>query len=240
MLTENISNSVELESGISLMTGRTGILLSEFLQLKEIRQEALCDYIESQVTYIMEHMYDVDNLSFSRGLLGVSSTLEFLALKYSLKYDSAVMDDVENVLYKSLIYGSKKNLSIECGFIGYFLYFLLRLSVALNKNSHYYKVLFLKECCILILYNIYHLLESVFSDKCKLVVDLKSIFQAYLLVKSFRLMNIQNNLSDVLLRELKTYLNRNNFRFEFSPVGLFAKNPSILANNRYIGVFLSC
>lgn len=222
---------------LGLSNGRCGIALYYFLLSIEKKSPEYKKLANSYVNYVVSNIHTIENLTYSTGLLGVSSSLEYFSIAFAEEYDFNLMDDIESILYRSLIYGPKKDISMESGFLGYFLFFYLRLYFFRNQRIHPYKVLFLKECCIMIIYWLYKYINKFEVEN---VYDMKSILQCYLLIKRFRRMDIQNELSDKILCSLKKILLKHYSKLEQATRASFElfQQHKIFEKYKYLNVFL--
>ena len=237
MIIDKKIDTCAISDKLCLSNGRCGIALHYFLLSIEKESSEYKQLANSHVSHVISNIHTIDNLTYSTGLLGVSSSLEYFSIAFAEEYDFNLMDDIESILYRNLIYGPKKDISIESGFLGYFLFFYLRLYFFRNQKIHPYKVLFLKECCVMIIYWMYKYINSFEVEND---YDIRSILQCYLLIKRFRRMNIQNELSDKILCSLKSILLKHYSKLEQTTRASFElfQQYKISEKYKYLNIFL--
>jgi len=147
-----LNNEVERNELYYGKTGEVLLLYLLFLKTEDIR---LQNRAVNNLNEISENIAFVEDLGFAEGLAGIGWAIEWVAQNNLLEIDTnEVLEDVDSILYKSVIFSSDNNISLYNGTLGKFLYFLSRYR-SKNPNTIRLKNIFHEECLILLTDDLY-------------------------------------------------------------------------------------
>lgn len=225
---------------LGLLTGRAGLALLSFLSSGKTtggeKREAAArrvpysfpadgernseEYAAARrhLSYLVEHVYEAESLSFSEGLLGIGWLLEFLTQEQYIapEYDS-VLKEIDDLVYRWVAFRTSLPMTLDTGYIGCFLYFYYRLK-GRGRSLTFYQELALKECLILVVGRLYK--EARKQDKA--VFTGPAWLQIHLLAAKFALLHIQDKIARKLLEETVGWLRRHPEIVRSSPAAFFS------------------
>jgi hypothetical protein len=132
-----------------LFYGITGLAILNYLwgksQNKKMFQERGLDLLNK----LSIQLIDVRDLRFESGLSGIGWGVEWLAQNNLLTDTNTdeVLSELDDTLYRNVIYKQEENISLEKGILGNALFFIIR-EKSKNKNTHIYKQLSNHECMV--------------------------------------------------------------------------------------------
>lgn len=109
---------------------------------------------------ISEHIGGTENISFEDGILGIGWTVEWLAQNNLIKVNTdVILEEVDDTIYKLVVYTLDKNISLTTGVLGKIAYFLKRIK-STNPETHRYRHLCHQECIVILTDNLDNLLRE--------------------------------------------------------------------------------
>lgn len=125
---------------------------------------------------ISEHIGETENISFEDGILGIGWTVEWLAQNNLIKANTdMILEEVDDTIYKLVVYTLDKNISLTTGVLGKIAYFLKRIK-STNPETHRYRHLCHQECIVILTDNLDNLLRGdqgllSHNDFCSNIMD---------------------------------------------------------------------
>jgi len=160
---------------------------------------------------ISEHIAGVEDLGFAEGLAGIGWAIEWVAQNNFLEIDTnEVLEDIDNILYKSVIFSSDNNISLHNGTLGKFLYFLSRYK-SKNPGNIRLKNIFQEECLILLTDDLYEKIcgENGLLHKENLSgEDLVSLGHAIYFLSDFLWLKLNEPTVETLLYNCIIFINK--------------------------------
>lgn len=151
MLTAILKKSEDINGKTSgLYYGKAGNVILLYLLAKRFRDPLLSEKASALLNSIGDSIAEIENLDFARGLAGIGWAIECVAQNNFLEMNTnEILEDIHDVLYKSIVYTSDNNISLAYGTLGKFNYFLSRYK-SKNQNTQRLKNIFHEECLILL------------------------------------------------------------------------------------------
>lgn len=199
---ENIINRYDNTKNLGIYSGRAGLSLISFLLAKKLDSQEYRKIGVTHFEYVLKNIFDVENLSFSDGLVGVGWFIEWIAQNNFVDINSDdVLEDVDDVIYKLATFHRNDSLDLNAGKTGLFLYLYQRLK-AENPHKYPYRTLAMKECTLLLMNEIKMRVNTSPIDS---LVE-TDLIQCLIITQNFKLLNIQPKLTDELLSDLESKL----------------------------------
>lgn len=142
--------TVEYENSYGLYNGKTGLCICYFI-LSEIENNPNYE-INARILLdeISDHIGDVEDLDFANGLAGIGWGIEWLVQNDFVDANTdEILEDLDDELYKSVVFAKAASLSLHNGTLGKAMYFYKRLT-AQNPNPVRYRTLCNQECLVLL------------------------------------------------------------------------------------------
>lgn len=140
----------EYENSYGLYNGKTGLCMCYFI-FGEIEKNP--DYeIKARILLdeISENIGGVEALDFANGLAGIGWGIEWLVQNNFIDANTdEILEDLDDELYKSVVFAKAASLSFHNGTLGKAMYFYKRLK-AQNPNPVRYRSLCNQECLVLL------------------------------------------------------------------------------------------
>lgn len=135
----------------SLYTGKMGICISYFILAKKDNSNSDYFFAANKILDDLgDEITNVELLGFANGLAGIGWGIEWLAQNKFINVNTDdILEDLDNVLYKTIVYSKSKCLCLETGTIGKALYFYRRL-IAVNPSPNRFRLICIHECLILL------------------------------------------------------------------------------------------
>jgi hypothetical protein len=167
-----------------LYNGKMGICVAFFLTYKitgnlVYRKQAL-----SLVDEISENIDKIKELGLGAGLAGIGWGIEWIIQNKFVDEDSnEILSDLDDELYRDVIFSKSKNLSLYNGALGKAVYFYKRLNSRYLQNYRFRKISII-ECIVLLTDEINENLDLI-VDSCKSEhnVDMIELIQIYFFTK---------------------------------------------------------
>lgn len=139
----------------ALYDGKAGEAILLYLLSKNERYNHLTDIALEKLNEIGDHITQIESLSFSDGLAGIGWAIEWAAQNNFLEANTdEILEDIDDTLYKSVVYIPSENISLATGVLGKLLFFLARYK-SRNLGSHRLKNIAHEECLVLLTDDLY-------------------------------------------------------------------------------------
>ena len=142
--------SDECAKNFGLHNGKTGLCICYFLLAKITGNKAY----ETNARILLDELSDnigrVEELDFENGLAGIGWGIEWLVQNNFVDANTdEVLEDLDDELYKSVVYAKAASLSLQNGTLGKAMFFYKRL-MAQNHGTERYRSLCNQECLVLL------------------------------------------------------------------------------------------
>jgi len=142
--------TIVCDNNYGLYNGKTGLCICYFL-LAAITEDK---GFEAKARILLDELSDninsVEQLDFANGLAGIGWGIEWLVQnKFVDANTDEVLEDLDDELYKSVVYAKAKSLSLLNGTLGKAMFFHKRL-IAQNPGTTRYRNLCTQECLVLL------------------------------------------------------------------------------------------
>jgi hypothetical protein len=133
-----------------LLYGKMGKCITHYCLSKEKDQFHEKEYAEELLDTIAEHISEIDNFDYANGLAGIGYGIEWLAQNNYIEVNTdEVLEDIDDEIYRLVVYSRSQVHSLEEGTLGKALYFYKRL-MSKNVDQDRYKRICIKECLVLL------------------------------------------------------------------------------------------
>lgn len=134
---------------IGLYEGKMGVVLCHFKQYRITRDKVYLQTGKKLLNYIAENIGSIKSYGFSDGVLGIGWGIEWLTQNKYLKADTNdVLSDMDDEVYKLVMYSNADGLSLANGTLARILYLYKRITHK-NKSRDFYRESILTECLVL-------------------------------------------------------------------------------------------
>lgn len=182
-------------NNIGLFTGKAGIVLLSLLISAKDKSSIDTQLGEIHLEYIHEHAYEIPNISFSEGLIGVGWILELVTqCNYGKNNYDMLLEEIDDIVYKLVTFHHQIPFSMDNGYIGCLFYFYYRLK-AVRRQMNFYKEVALKECSALIMIKLYN---EIKKEKLARLTSL-DLWQCHILAHKFQQLLIQDDITSKIL-----------------------------------------
>lgn len=145
---EMILNSVS--DSYALYDGKAGEAILLYLLSRNLEYNHLTDIALMRLNDISDQIAQIESLSFSDGLAGIGWAIEWAAQNNFLEANTdEILEDIDDTLYKSVVYIPSENISLATGVLGKLLFFFARYK-SRNLGSHRLKNIAHEECLVLL------------------------------------------------------------------------------------------
>lgn len=135
---------------LGLYEGRMGLCICYFILAKITNTQKYHSLAKETLTEVQESIDTVNEFGFAKGLAGIGWGVEWLAQNKLLKANTdLVLEELDDILYQSIVYSKDINISMADGATGKAMYFLYRLQ-SRNSNQLRYKMICNLECLTLL------------------------------------------------------------------------------------------
>jgi len=222
-----------------LYTGKTGLCISLFELGHHTGIQAFKDDAVEMLNEVSSNIAEVEGLGLASGLAGVGWAIELIVQSGQLKEDTNVLlEEVDDELYRDMVFSKSSDISIAYGTLGKALYFLKRLKSLGSKKSRFRKICTI-ECLVLAGDEVCDSLESQMDRDSFKQDELRLLIQAYFFIVKLKELRINFQRSETILERLSHFLQtivrdttENTDLFTFSYI--YAFNNS-LAESKKIG-----
>lgn len=151
--------------GLGLYNGKCGIAILSALFYSRYREKKFQSQITKILSDIERSVGDVETLDFREGITGIGFTIEWLSQNNFVDVDTNdVLEEIDNLLYKDLIYSASNDFSLSSGVLGTLYYFIYRYK-SINIAAREYKYYFIEECLLLLTSDLDAIVESIQIDE---------------------------------------------------------------------------
>ncbi|WP_222538671.1 lanthionine synthetase LanC family protein [Pedobacter polysacchareus] len=145
-LKEYLSNA----KGSGLYEGLMGACICYFILSEVTAEQKYTKQAKKLLAKIQQSIPNIDDFGFAEGLAGIGWGVEWLVQNKFIKTNTdLVLEDLDDVLYGSVVYSKDTSPSLADGSIGKALYFLYRMQ-ANNPQNNRYRFVCNLECLILL------------------------------------------------------------------------------------------
>ena len=147
----NSNNGANNTLSLGLLNGDSGMAIIYYLLAKDTGNK---DYKEKGLqllNQISDNINSTKDLRFADGLAGIGWAVEWLVQNELLSDTNTdeVLEDVDDILYKSVVYSKDEYISLLDGTLGKIAYFLKR-ELSSNPNTHRFQRICLQECLVIL------------------------------------------------------------------------------------------
>src|SRR5579872_13877 len=151
----------EISDNCGLYHGMTGHAVISFLLSKSdhLHKEFHHQHAVGLLNIVSESIGDLVATDFENGLSGIGWALEWLAQNNILHINTdEILEDIDDALYRSVVYTSENDISLRSGDLGKLLYFLYRHN---SENEGYclFRNIAIEECLVLVI-------DRIFEKTC--------------------------------------------------------------------------
>jgi hypothetical protein len=148
----------------SLYNGKTGLSMACFMLAKITDEKSYAAKAALLLNELSEEIATVKELNFENGLSGIGWGIEWLVQNDFIEANTnEILEDLDDELYKAVVYAKSPDLSLSKGTIGRAMYFYKRLCARNFKVSRYRHICN-QECFVLLIDEIHdHLLNEAFE-----------------------------------------------------------------------------
>lgn len=157
-----VENNQQEIPGLGLYNGKTGAIILYFTLFRYTGKKLWEEKARSLLDDISERIASVQELNYSRGLAGIGWTIEWIKQSGYMEINTdEVLEDIDDILYKAVLYARDTTISLSTGTLGKAAYFLKRYE-SKNTGTHRYKTISHQECLVLLTDEIH---EAVAGEK---------------------------------------------------------------------------
>jgi len=147
-----------LPTSNGLYEGKMGIAISYLTLAKGYDNKIFKEKGNKILHDVIENISYTEDLSFKEGVLGVGWGLEWLKQSKILDINTDfVLEEVDDTIYKLVVFALDKGLSLQDGLLGKLAYYFKRLK-GRSLSTHRYRYLCHQECIVILTDNLYELL----------------------------------------------------------------------------------
>ncbi|MDE1193010.1 MAG: hypothetical protein PW786_12830 [Arachidicoccus sp.] len=133
-----------------LFNGKAGRAILFYLLSTNSDKDRYKEQALKNLDEIAENIASIESLGFAKGLAGIGWMVEWVAQNGFLEMNTdEILEEIDDTLYKSVVYSSDKNISLSKGILGKILFFSSRYK-SKNPNTHRLKSIFHEECLVLL------------------------------------------------------------------------------------------
>jgi hypothetical protein len=186
---------------MGLHDGKMGVALCYYKQYRITRDKVYLNKGRILLNYIAANIGEIKRYSFSDGLLGIGWGVEWLAQNKYLKADTnEVLCDMDDEIYRLVMYSKADKLSLASGTLAYLLYFYKRITHK-NKSRGYHREAVLTECLILCIDDLFgSIVNDEGTDLKKNTFDAQFLSQVFILVNKILPLRIDHQVG--VIRDL--------------------------------------
>lgn len=169
MVTEKINYSdlvkkiinINDNDACGLYYGKSGKAILLYLLYRSSSDKQLSEAALEMLNSVSDSIANEEQLDFANGIAGIGWAVEWIAQNGFLEINTnEILEEIDDALYKSVVFGSDKNISLANGTLGKLLFFLSRYK-SRNPNTHRLKNIFHEECLVLLSDDLH---EKLLSD----------------------------------------------------------------------------
>lgn len=135
---------------LGLISGKTGIGVAYFILSNYAKDQTLSDKGFDVFDAITENIANINEINFANGLAGIGWAIEWLAQNDFFEVNTdEILEDVDNAIYKAIMFAPDKNLSLSNGTLGKLLY-LFKRKQGVNADINRFKTISHETCLIIL------------------------------------------------------------------------------------------
>ncbi|WP_183574651.1 lanthionine synthetase LanC family protein [Mucilaginibacter sp. X5P1] len=201
-----------------LYHGKTGLAIAYYTLYATLNEEIYLLKAKSLIDELSENIGEVSQFDFKNGLTGIGWAIEWLVQnKFIDANTDEILEDIDDELYKSVIYMKSSELSVTNGTIGKALYFYRRLS-ARNPQTSRYRLICNQECIVLLIDEINDMLldENYRMLFAGITLKLREIAVSLLFLARVNHLNLNAEISKRIICSIVEFSNKYFFSSEFN------------------------
>lgn len=133
-----------------LYRGNAGLAISYFVLFRYTSRKAFEYKAKVALDGIYENIASVELLNYAEGLAGIGWAIEWMVQnKFIQANTDEVLEDIDDTIYKSVLYAPDNTVSLSIGTLSKAAYFLKRYQ-SVNPGTHRYKNICHQECLIIL------------------------------------------------------------------------------------------
>jgi len=137
-------------TGYGLYEGNTGLSIAYFILSKLSGKEVFSIKGQSLIDEMGDNIGNVKSLDFGNGLGGIGWGVEWIVQNNFITANTnEILEEIDDAMYKSVIFNNSIDLSISTGILGAIIYFYRRMT-SKNPNASRYRALCNQECLFLL------------------------------------------------------------------------------------------
>jgi hypothetical protein len=202
----------------SLHHGKTGLALAYYILTAASNDEAYLLKAKSLIDEVSDNVGVVGHLDIENGLAGIGWAIEWLVQnKFIDANTDEILEDMDDELYKSVVYMKSSDLSVTNGAIGKASYFYRRLS-ARNPQTSRYRNICNQECMVLLIDEINDMLleENHLMSFDHNSVKVREIGESLLFLARVNHLNLNAEISKRIICEIVKFLKQYFLSHEFN------------------------
>lgn len=134
----NIIENTTDSHNFGLYQGKMGYCLSQFMRAKITGSKEDKKSAKKLLNEIGGQISQVEDYSFENGLMGIGWAIEWIAQQKYLKIDTNdVLEDLDDEIYKLILYSKTHHIGLANGTLGRTLYLYKRISTKSSAVDHY-------------------------------------------------------------------------------------------------------
>lgn len=137
ILTDKLLQSLDENYPLSLCYGKMGICIYMYLMSKNGKEIKYVDIASKLLDEILEKSHSLTSANFEDGLAGIGVGLTYLVKKGYVNADlNVLLSDLDNVIYKYLIFDEDESSLLVKDILGYLFYYYLRLKEQKSTDNY--------------------------------------------------------------------------------------------------------
>lgn len=143
------NHHIEIQDN-GLYSGKAGVVILYFTLFHYTGEKVWEEKAKSLLDEISEQIASVQELNYSQGLAGIGWAIEWIKQNGFMEINTdEVLEDIDDILYKAVLFAQDKTISLSAGTLGKAVYFLKRFE-SKNPGTHRYKTISHQECLVLL------------------------------------------------------------------------------------------
>lgn len=185
----------------NLFYGKTGKSIFFYCYARYVKNMTIQAIGNTLLDEVSDQMSTLNTLCFDKGVAGVGYALEWLSKNEFIQINTdEILQEIDDGLYKAVVYKKSPNISLTNGTIGRGLYFLGRANSE-NFNTHRFRTIMHKECVILLIDEIKDILNKD-NTPIYLSKNLSELSAALMFISKMVELNIYPEISEKVLFKL--------------------------------------
>jgi len=247
-------DNIATGGNLGLHRGKMGACICYFKYFRQTGEKSLRQKAKKILIQIAEDIGQIDDYSFMDGLMGIGWGIELISQFNYLKVNTnEVLEDLDDEIYKLILYNKSENISLEKGTLGKILYTYRRIK-SIGGKSDFYRDTVLLECLMLSIDELYeYLIDNRNSPLKKRLVEqdsenLAQLSQCLIMLMKLYPMNFNYVVEEMLLRIMSsteelfddlTSVEGTDIKKFLMPINAFNQAGHIFRNNNWKNTFNS-